>query len=176
MPARKKTTRGRAVEPAALIRNILDGRSVAASKRKLADHADEAVALVLAAIAGSHGRLHPDRRHDAVNDLINVLERIAERDASPLAEALAHDVPAVNAAVWALGHSRSRHAREVLQQLLEHEDSGIRSVAAYHLERQRRGTARGRSATSSKKTTRKPVAKTASRKVSAKKKITRKKR
>ena len=147
------------------------------SKRKLVEHADEAVEPILAAIAGAHGRLHPDRRRDSVHDLMDVLERIAEDNVSPLAEALAHDVPAVNAAVWALGHSKSRHARAILKDLLDHEDSAIRSMAEFHLcADTERGSGTRRRKTKRKKTAKKKAAK--KKKVvkrKAKKKATKKK-
>ena len=126
MPSRK-------AEVAALIRRVLDGDSVAGAKRGLVAAGPSAVVPVLEAATGRHGRLHPGRRAETLADFVQVLERIARVDPRPVAAALAHEVPGTNLAVWALGHSRSRHALAILKGLTDHEDGGVRAVARYHV-------------------------------------------
>ena len=122
---------------ARLIRNILDGRNVAAARRWLIAIGEPAVGPVLDALTGGHGRRHPDAPN-ASDDLLKVLAGIAEKDADAVAGSLTHDAPAFNASVWALGHSRSRHVRQILKGLLDHEDNGVRGVADFHLFRNRK--------------------------------------
>ena len=152
-----------------LIRNILDGRNVAAAKRSLIAIGAPAVTPVLDALTGGHGRRHPDAPN-ASDDLLKVLAGIAMKDADAVAGSLTHDAPAFNASVWALGHSRSRHAQRILKDLLDHEDHGVRGVAEFHLFRHRKKKV--------KKPTRKKVAtrKRAAPKRKAPKRVARRKK
>lgn len=119
-----------------LIRRLMDGRNMPAARRGLVRLGGDAVEPVLEALAGDHGDAHSDV--DATSELLNVLVAIAKDDAKPLAAAMAHDTPCLNAVVWALGHSSTRHAISVMKDLQDHGDTGVTAVAAYHLRRRRK--------------------------------------
>ncbi len=133
----------RRTDVAELIRRVLHGDRVRAAKFQLLRAGGEAVEPILHAMTGNHGRLHPDRRGEAIDDLLDVLVAIAKRDSEPLAEAMAHDVPGVNAVAWAIGHSSSNHATQILHHFRDHEDGAVRSVAEHHLSKRKgRGSPR----------------------------------
>lgn len=148
-----------------LISRIIAARSVGASRRALIAEGANAVEPILEALAGDHGRFETGSDHDPVNVLLDTLVEIAKRDHRPLAEALAHDVPSLNAVVWALGHSTSRQARAILKDHADHEDGAIRDIAEHHL-------GRGRRARRAKK---KAVRRKAKKKATRKKKAAKKK-
>ena len=157
-----------------LIRRVIEGRNPAGSARKLVTMGAGAVQPVLEALAGHHGPFHNDEGQ-AQETLMKVLVNIAKKDATPLAEAMAHDVPSLNAAVWALGHSSSRHAQAVVKSCLDHEDGAIRSVAEYHSTR-RRPAARKKKVAKKKTARRKAAKKKPARKAAKKKARARKRR
>ena len=134
----------RKLEIAELIRQILDGVSTSSAKRRLAGMGGAAVEPILEAVTGRHGRLHSDRVEAGIKDLVSVLEKIANKHPGSLASALAHHVPGLNLAVWALGHSSSSLARGILRDLTDHEDNGVRAVAEYHLARGSKSSSRRR--------------------------------
>lgn len=128
----------RSREIASHIRRILDGVGAGAAKRALVEIGGPAVEPILQAATGKHGKMHPDQHEVAMDDFIAVLVRIAKVKPAALAAALAHHVPGEHLAAYALGHSRSRHARQVLEQLRNDEDNGLRAVAEHHLQRHKR--------------------------------------
>ena len=100
----------------------------------------------------------------SVDDLINTLELIARKDVRPLAEAMAHDSPAFNIVVWAIGHSNSQQAKRIINSLHDHQDPGVRAVVAYHEARRLRRRPRPASKTTKKTVAKKkPTKKTARR-------------
>ena len=121
-----------------LIRRVMDGKGAAAAKKQLIVAGGAAVDPVLSALTGGHGRHHPDNAAQATRDLMDVLNKIAARKVAPLAEALAHGNPAYAAVIFAIGHSRSRLARQILKDHLDHHDPGVAAVANYHLCRSKR--------------------------------------
>ena len=147
-----------------LIRKILDGKGAAGAKRRLVLMGGPAVDPILAALVGDHGPLHRDNAKRSVDDLINTLELIARKDVRPLAEAMAHDSPAFNIVVWAIGHSNSQQAKRIINSLHDHQDPGVRAVVAYHEARRLRRRPRPASKTTKKTVAKKkPTKKTARR-------------
>ena len=157
----------------ALIRKVMDGKAGTA-KRKLVAAGGEAVEPILDALAGGHGRFHPDHHHKAMNDLMGVLAQIAQKDPKPLAAALATGVPSINAAMFALGHSNSRHATQIMRDALDHHDGALRAIATYHVGRGKKPKAQKK--TAKKKAAKKRGTKKAAKRKAAKKRSTRKKK
>ena len=119
--------------PNELIRKIIANEGASAAKRKLVAMGKDAVEPVLDAMTGTHGRFHPERHDDSIDILLKVLIEIAKKDVGHLAEAMAHHVPGLNAVAWAIGHSKSRHAQDIMKDLTDHEDSALQSIAEHHL-------------------------------------------
>ena len=146
----------------------MDGKGAAAAKKQLIVAGGAAVDPVLSALTGGHGRHHPDNVAQATRDLMDVLNGIARRKVAPLAEALAHGNPAYAAVIFAIGHSRSRHARQILKDHLDHDDPGVAAVANYHLSRSKRRPVKKKAKKTAKKTTKKKTKKKVSKKVTKK--------
>ncbi|MEE8106366.1 MAG: hypothetical protein V3T86_12595 [Planctomycetota bacterium] len=166
----------RHVDIGGLIRRIMDGKGAGAAKKQLIAARGAAVDPVLAALTGGHGRHHPDNVAQATRDLMDVLNGIARRKVTPLAEALADGNPAYAAVIFAIGHSRSRHARKILKDHLDHPDPGVAAVANYHLCRSKRRPVKKKAKKTAKKKVTKKAKKKVKRKPATKRRATRKPR
>ncbi len=162
----------RIIDIGRLIRRVMDGRGASAAKRRLIAAGAASVDPVLAALTGGHGRHHPDNAARATRDFMGILSAIAQRKVDPLAAALAGGKPAYAAVLWAIGHSRTRHALQIIRDHLDHEDPGVSAVARFHAKRRKRTPPKKR--VIPQRTRKKSAKKTARKKVTRKKKARKK--